>query len=85
MLFVWLLIRPIWNAIGGPLLIVAGLLLLGQAAGFPVAGTIVSAIIDGAVAMFTWFWSTIIDWLASRVVDRVNPFSIAFRTPVAAG
>jgi|GEM_PF-4602863 len=73
MLFVWLVLRPLVK----PLLIIVGVLAIGQAAGIPVASTLLWGLYD-LVTWAVWsLWEFVISWLTDRVVEEANPFSIA--------
>ena len=73
MLFVWLLLRPLVK----PLLVIVGVLAIGQAAGIPVASTLLWGLYDLVTWAFWSFWEFILDLITEQVIDRANPFSIA--------
>ena len=73
MLFVWLLLRPLVK----PLLIIVGVLAIGQAAGIPVASTLLWGLYDLVTWAFWSLWEFVLDFITERVIDRANPFSIA--------
>ena len=81
MMFVWLLLRPFIK----PVAIGVALLLVGQAAGLPIAESILTNLIEISTYLIGAAWDAILTFLTEQVADRLNPFSIAFGLPQTAG
>ena len=85
MMFIWLLLEPLLRPLVKPALLAAGLLAVGSALGLPVADAAITFVVDTTTWAFWTFWNWALDVITEQVIDRVNPFSIAFRVPQTAG